>query len=169
MRLSHVVPSIDPRFGGPSVSVPNLAMALAHAGHEVSLFATAAAGSIKPPMPGVAYRHAPIGGYATLANSPELLRLLRHTPADLIHAHALWQRPLHYAHQCAAQAGVPLVISPRGMMTVDARTNTIIIRDVANNHLQLSGLIAQLDVMKVPVRVCVSSSSFEKTAMRISC
>ena len=27
----------------------------------------------------------------------------------------------------------------------------------------------QLSVMKVPVRVCVSSSSFEKTAMRISC
>jgi len=117
MRLSHVVPSIDPRFGGPSVSVPNLATALAHAGHEVSLFATEAASSVPPTLPSVAYRHAPTRGSATLANSPELFRLLRQTPADLIHAHALWQRPLHYAHQCASQAGVPLVISPRGMMS----------------------------------------------------
>ena len=117
MRLSHVVSSIDPRFGGPSVSVPNLAAALAHAGHVVSLFATGTTDSNAPSTPGVDYRQAPAGGSATLANSPELLRLLRATPADLIHAHALWQRPLHYAHQCAAQAGVPLVISPRGMMS----------------------------------------------------
>ena len=117
MRLSHVVSSIDPRFGGPSVSVPNLAAALAHTGHEVSLFATGTTGLNTSALPGLNYQPTPVRGSATLACSPELRRRLGATPADLIHAHALWQRPLHYAHQCAAKASVPLVISPRGMMS----------------------------------------------------
>lgn len=117
MRLSLVVPSIDPRFGGPSVSVPSLATALAHEGHTVSLFATTKTGVVPPSLPGVACHLAPTKGAATLACAPELPRQLTATSTDLVNAHALWQRPLHYAHRRAQQAGVPLVISPRGMMS----------------------------------------------------
>jgi glycosyltransferase involved in cell wall biosynthesis len=42
---------------------------------------------------------------------------LRATEFDLIHHHALWLRTLHYARAKALRDGIPLVVSPRGMMT----------------------------------------------------
>ena len=52
-----------------------------------------------------------------LSRSPELRAHLLGGPWDLVHNHALWLLPLHYAHQAAKRKGVPLVISPRGMLS----------------------------------------------------
>jgi glycosyltransferase involved in cell wall biosynthesis len=41
---------------------------------------------------------------------------LRTVTADIVHHHSIWLRTLHYAHQAARRIGVPLVVSPRGMM-----------------------------------------------------
>ena len=41
MRLTQIVPSLEKRYGGPSRSVLALSSALARAGHEVDLLATA--------------------------------------------------------------------------------------------------------------------------------
>ncbi len=119
MRISQIVASLDPRSGGPSVSVPGLSGALARLGHDVTLFSTTSPGE-KPGPPtvdGVTRQLAPRTFPASLAWAPGLEKMLAAVPADLVHAHALWQRPLHDAHQRAIAAGVPLVVSPRGMMS----------------------------------------------------
>jgi hypothetical protein len=41
VKIAQIVASIEPRHGGPSVSVPKLAAALAGLGHDVELLATA--------------------------------------------------------------------------------------------------------------------------------
>ena len=119
MRISQIVASLDPRSGGPSVSVPGLSGALARLGHDVTLFSTTTPGEkpLSPTVDGVTRQLAPRTFPATLACASGLEKLLSAVPADLVHAHALWQRPLHDAHQRALAAGVPLVISPRGMMS----------------------------------------------------
>ena len=40
MRLLHILPSIAPETGGPSVSIPMMCKALADEGHRVVLFTT---------------------------------------------------------------------------------------------------------------------------------
>lgn len=52
-----------------------------------------------------------------LCASTGLKRQLDATPYDLIHSHALWLLTLRYADEAARRRRVPLVISPRGMMS----------------------------------------------------
>lgn len=118
MRIAQIVASLEARHGGPSRSVRSVASALAELGHEVDLLTTEpgseseerlAAGLVARRF----RRERPLG----LAVSAALRRQAERGPYDLIHAHALWQRPLHYAASGARRLGVPLVISPRGMMS----------------------------------------------------
>jgi glycosyltransferase involved in cell wall biosynthesis len=51
-----------------------------------------------------------------LGRSPGLRQSLLGSGADLIHANCIWMLPLHYAARAARKTGVPLVISPRGML-----------------------------------------------------
>jgi len=117
MRACHIVPSLDGRSGGPSVSVPALAGALAQAGHEVSLLSTTPGpdGTLETgPLVARLFHHR---WPARLAVAPGLRTALRVEPADIFHHHALWVRTLHYAHGAARCRGARLVISPRGMMS----------------------------------------------------
>ncbi len=52
-----------------------------------------------------------------LCRSPGLRRHLQGETYDYIHHHALWLLTLHYARESAQKSRVPLVISPRGMMS----------------------------------------------------
>lgn len=117
MRLIHLVPSLERRYGGPSVSVPGLASALAQAGHTVELFST---------MPGIANttttgtlvaRTFPRTWPHAVGAATGLYDSLKNSRGDIVHHHALWLRTLHYAHQFSKQGRARLVISPRGMMS----------------------------------------------------
>jgi glycosyltransferase involved in cell wall biosynthesis len=119
VRLIHIVPSLEDRHGGPSKSVRALANHLARLGENVELLATAGAG---PPATGrdgdtAALRVFPRVTPQWLTCSPELSRYLQASPGDCIHHHSLWLLTLRYAHQAADRHSVPLVISPRGMMS----------------------------------------------------
>ena len=116
MRLIQIVPSIEPRYGGPSVSVPKLAGALADLGHDVELLATAPGGGETRRAGALQVRIFARDWPESICASAGLARHLRAVEYDTIHSHGLWLRPLHYAHRCALQRGVPHVISPRGMM-----------------------------------------------------
>ena len=52
-----------------------------------------------------------------LCRSPQLRARLMDADANVIHHHALWLLTLRYAREAAVQRGVPLVISPRGMLS----------------------------------------------------
>jgi glycosyltransferase involved in cell wall biosynthesis len=117
MRIAQIVPSLESRHGGPSVSVPALAGGLAQAGHDVSLLATGPARSIaRQTEPGLTSQIFARGWPERICPSAGLAAHLRTLQTDILHSHGLWLRPLHYAHRRARACGAPLVISPRGMM-----------------------------------------------------
>ena len=116
MKITHVIPSLEARYGGPSSSVPSLAAACAAIGHEVELLATI-------PGPGSTVTEGtlttttfPRGWPEKICPSAGLRDALARNTAEIIHHHSLWLRTLHYAHRASAR-GARLVISPRGMMS----------------------------------------------------
>lgn len=118
MRVCHIVPSLEERHGGPSKSVRALANAQAAGGASVELLATLEAGQAVAAGRDDATIHAfPRESPRWLSRSPALRRHLLATTPDVVHHHSLWLLPLHYAHEAAHRRAVPLVISPRGMMS----------------------------------------------------
>jgi glycosyltransferase involved in cell wall biosynthesis len=119
VRIVHLVPSLEERHGGPSKSVHALAQAEAALGGHIELLATLESG--QPMAPGASgtatVRTFPRVTPRWLSRSPELRRYLEEQPFDLVHNHALWLLPLRYAHEAAKRQSVPLVISPRGMLS----------------------------------------------------
>ncbi len=116
MRITQIIPSLEPRHGGPSTSVPALAAACSRLGHEVRLLATT-------PGPDEARANGPLAVRqfhrdwpAMLCPSSGLRTDLLATAPGVVHHHSLWLRTLHYAKAASRRHGVPLVISPRGMM-----------------------------------------------------
>lgn len=119
MRLCHIVPSLEERHGGPSKSVRALANHAVGAGAEVELLTTRVEGDVLTPAED---DHARIRAFPRLTpqwlvRSPDLQDHLLDIPYDCIHHHSLWLLSLRYAADAARRRGVPLVISPRGMMS----------------------------------------------------
>lgn len=116
MTVAHVVASLDPRHGGPSKAVPALAQAQARLGHRVELFTTGPV--VHTERAGSLTIHTMRRGWPEkLCPAPGLSARIRAAAPEVVHAHGLWLRTLHHAHRAARRLGVPLVISPRGMMT----------------------------------------------------
>lgn len=116
MRIAQIVPSLEPRHGGPSVSVPALAASLARIGHDVSLLATGPDTGQTPGAERLAVRVFPRDWPQSICPSAGLRKYLHKLTADILHSHGLWLRPLHYAHQRSRRNRMRHVISPRGMM-----------------------------------------------------
>ena len=122
MRVCHVVASINRNIGGPAISVPRLASALAARGVE-SRLATLDYPEHGPQtqVPGATLTSLPTAALNRLGRgwSPAFhhaLTELARQGLDVLHNHGLWMFPNHYARQVAVAANIPLVISPRGMV-----------------------------------------------------
>jgi glycosyltransferase involved in cell wall biosynthesis len=127
MRVLHVTPYFAPafRYGGPPRSILGLCRALGDAGVDVEVFTTTANGP--DPLPaapaGTAYDGVPVR-YFPLAwpkrywrgagLHPALMKSA--AQADLVHVHGVWNITGWSGVSCARGAGVPYVISPRGML-----------------------------------------------------
>ena len=128
MRILHVVPSYLPavRYGGPIHAVHGLCRALARAGHEVTVLTTNVDGPGDSPVPldapvvldGVRVRYFPSRVLRRLYVSPPLARALPQAvaAADVVHLHSVFLWPTLAAARAAQAAGVPYVLSPRGML-----------------------------------------------------
>jgi glycosyltransferase involved in cell wall biosynthesis len=119
MRICHIVPSLEDRHGGPSRSVRALANAQAVLGDPIELLATTEADQVHstPEPDSASLRYFPRVAPRWLSRSPQLRRYLCDHRFDVLHNHALWLLPLHYAQEASHRQRVPLVISPRGMMS----------------------------------------------------
>jgi glycosyltransferase involved in cell wall biosynthesis len=127
MRVLHVTPYFAPafRYGGPPRSILGLCRALGEVGVDVEVFTTTANGPEPlPPAPGgTAYDGVPVR-YFPLAWPKRYWRgaglrsaLMRSVAqADLVHIHGVWNVTGWSGVSCARAAGVPYVISPRGML-----------------------------------------------------
>lgn len=131
MKLVHVVPSYWPavRYGGPIRSVHGLCAGLATRGHEVRVLTTNIDGPGVSEVPldrplerdGVSISYFAAGLGRRLYRSPDLAQALRRclSGADAVHLHAVYLWPGLVAARLATRAGVPYVVSPRGMLVRD--------------------------------------------------
>jgi len=128
VRILHVVSSYLPaiRYGGTIVSVHGLCKSLAARGHDVHVFTT----SVDGPRDSAVRHGEPIeiDGVSVWYFQSRLLRRLYWSPPlgralaarigdfDVVHTHAVFLWPLWAAARAAKRAGVPYVLSPRGML-----------------------------------------------------
>ena len=128
MRILHVIPSYLPavRYGGPVFATHGLCKALAARGHEVRVFTTNINGPgnsavpIKLPvnLEGVQVRYFPCPLLRRLYWAPALGRALEREIGkfDAVHVHSVFLWPTWAAASAARKAGIPYVLSPRGML-----------------------------------------------------
>lgn len=128
LKIAHVTPYYLPawRYGGPIRSVHGLCRALAAAGHEVHVFTTNVDGPGELDVPtgvpvdvdGVKVWYFPIGHLRRLYWSAELARAFRDRVREfnIVHIHAVFLMPTLQAARAALKAGVPYVVSPRGVL-----------------------------------------------------
>ena len=116
MTIVHVVASLEARHGGPSRSVRRLAAATASLGHRVEILTSAPTALPETNEGNLRIRTFRRGWPEAVCPIPGLAAALAAAEADVVHAHGIWLRPLHDAHRHARRAGIPLLISPRGMM-----------------------------------------------------
>lgn len=103
MNVLHVVPFL-PRASGVSVFACGLARELTAAGHGATL--------------AVARRAAddfPVDASVRTVDLPDVLDM-GVGAFDVVHVHGLWSFSLHRAAAAARKAGVPVVLSPHGML-----------------------------------------------------
>ncbi len=128
MRILHVTPYFAPAFcyGGPPRSILGLCQAEQRVGIEVTVFTTTAGGTESlPPVvdeatgyEGVPVFRFPLGVAARFFHAPMMRQVIsqRAREFDLVHIHCLWNlTEWSAAHACWA-AGLPYVISTRGML-----------------------------------------------------
>lgn len=126
MRVLHVIASLDPVYGGPSVAVREMCHALQVAGVSVEIAATNAAGARNAPLPDAENANGesfPVHVFSrvrpyTYMTSPLLSRWLEWHVAefDVVHVHALFSHPTAMACAWARRNRVPYVIRPLGLL-----------------------------------------------------
>jgi glycosyltransferase involved in cell wall biosynthesis len=128
MRILHVVPTYLPatRYGGPIHSVHGLCRGLVEAGQSVDVLTTSVDGDQDSDVPHetpvgldgvqITYFRSRVG--RRLYWAPAMERALERTirQYDVLHLHAVYLWPTNMAARVAQNAGVPYVISPRGML-----------------------------------------------------
>lgn len=131
MRILHVIPTYLPavRYGGPTIAVHGLCRALAARGHRVEVFTTDVDGPNHSAVPlgtpvvldGVHIRYFHSDALRRLFWSRSLGRALHADIADfdLVHLHSVFLWPTWAAARAAERAGIPYLISPRGMLVKD--------------------------------------------------
>jgi glycosyltransferase involved in cell wall biosynthesis len=128
VKLLHVAATYLPalRYGGTIASVHGLCRSLAARGHDVHVFTTSVDGTTDSPVPhdtpvdidGVKVWYFQSPRFRRVYWAPAMRRQLRlHVGGfDLVHTHAMYLWPLWAAARSAHAAGVPYVVSPRGML-----------------------------------------------------
>jgi len=127
MRILQVVPTLAPRYGGPSVACPELSRELVRQGHEVSIYASDVDGRDHLDVPldrslqdnGVAIRY--FRGWTRPGKfmfSTELWRALRNSVArfDIVHIWAVYGFSTSAAAYWCRRHGVPHLVFPHGSL-----------------------------------------------------
>jgi glycosyltransferase involved in cell wall biosynthesis len=124
MRILHVIGSLAPRYGGPSIVAPAMCGALAARGHHVELATTDMDGSDALPVPvqrtiaevPVTFRrvHWPRSYAASLGLGAWLRRHVERF--DVVHIHSVNQFHTWVAARYCRRTGVPYIVRPHGAL-----------------------------------------------------
>ncbi len=122
LSVVHVIGTLTNRSGGPARTVPPLCEALAEDDTRISVVTLQASVERLPDASRVqtcVLRAFRLRG-ARVPYAPRLQRRLldhcRQAQADVVHSHGLWLPLNHAASVAARRLGVPLLISPHGML-----------------------------------------------------
>jgi glycosyltransferase involved in cell wall biosynthesis len=123
MRVLHVTPSLDTRYGGPVAALVGLAVAQARAGLGVNVIATFREGADLAPAErlregGVEVKLlGPARG--PLLQHPDLPATVRASVAEagVVHVHGLWEEIQHQAARAATRHRKSYVVTPHGMLS----------------------------------------------------
>jgi glycosyltransferase involved in cell wall biosynthesis len=123
MAVLHVVAGLHPDAGGPSQSLVGLTDALSREhGVRITLMTQSVAGAalVQSANPAVVRVVVDKGSGITaelgLSLRRSLVERVRVNKPALLHGHGLWAAVNHWTAHCARNAGIPLVIHPRGML-----------------------------------------------------
>lgn len=122
INVVHVVAGLNPRSGGPSRTVVQLADSLARLGYaDVTLLTQARMGDpTVPSLEDVDRRdlRSTLRPYLAcgLPMRGELERIARLQRISIIHNHGMWLTVNYWAGRIARNYGIPLIIHPRGML-----------------------------------------------------
>jgi glycosyltransferase involved in cell wall biosynthesis len=130
VKLTVVVPSYLPgfRYGGPIQSVHGMASALVRRGHDVRVVTTDCDQGVRLDLErrpieidGVTVEHCRWLGPARLRYAPDFAATLRAwmLDSDLVWINGLFELCSSRAMRLARRAGVPYVVSPRGMLDAE--------------------------------------------------
>jgi glycosyltransferase involved in cell wall biosynthesis len=134
MNILHVVPTYLPavRYGGPIYSVHALCQGLAAAGHQVHVFTTSVDGPNDSDVPhegpvsldGVHVHYHRSRWFRRLYYSTDLASQLGSAVSkfDVVHLHSVFLFPTMAGARSSVRAGIPYVLSPRGMLVRDLIT-----------------------------------------------
>lgn len=182
LRILHVVPTYLPayRYGGPVKSVHGLCRGLARLGHEVHVFTTNVDGAGDSRVPlgtpvaidGVQVWYFPSRWLRRLYWSPSMARMLRERVGgfDLLHLHALYLWPPWAAARTARKAGVPYLVSPRGMLVKElVRRKSRLIKSLWLALIEKGKLegAAALHVTSNQEAVCARAFGFRLPPLRV--
>ncbi len=125
LRILHVIPSLGPQRGGPSVVARSLAEGLAQAGMTVDVATTDDNGTGRLQVPlgqpvaegSVSYWYFPRQTRFYTGSWPLARWLARQVGSyDLVHIHALFSFASLAASTVAARRGVPYIVRPLGVL-----------------------------------------------------
>lgn len=156
MRTLQVVPSIGEEAAGPSYSVPAICRALG-ANNAPTCLATVDSKFISSSEGFEHVRFRASFGPKTLSRSVAMKMHLKRNISnfDIVHNHSLWALPNIYACQIAVEAGVPLVISPRGTLHPRALS-------ISRHKKKLFGALIQNRLLKSAVAIHATSQEEAK-------
>jgi glycosyltransferase involved in cell wall biosynthesis len=123
----QVISHLDPRYGGVSKVLPELATAIAHAGEMstcVAAFCHPDEHFVPEVAPGVSVRHFPASRFRWLKErnlKRDWNALLE--PASGVHIHGLWEQSTAVASRGACKQGKPYIVSAHGMLESWALAN----------------------------------------------
>lgn len=109
--------------GGPSQSVPRLCDAISQGGLDVRLYTDFQPGkAVNANFTATTFFQRNFSGWPILGKlhvSTGMAKALRDIGdrIDLVHGHGLWRMPNLYSGNAAGRRGVPIVVSPRGMLS----------------------------------------------------
>jgi glycosyltransferase involved in cell wall biosynthesis len=124
-KILHVIPSVGPERGGPSVFMRTLARGLSQAGMQVHVATTDDNGRGRLPVPhgvpqhedGATFWYFPRQTRFYTFSWPLTRWLARHVREfDLVHIHALFSYAAFPAALAAHHAGVPYIVRPLGTL-----------------------------------------------------
>jgi len=110
----HIVAGLGAHLGGPSRSVPLLVRALAREGLDVAVATPEGEAESAVSPEAAALAEVGVPRRALPREASEVRRLVG--TARLVHVHGCWLPVTHRVHVAAKRAGIPVVLSPRGML-----------------------------------------------------